>query len=362
MASARKLGALGAVGILASPAALAGAGLRAYLGHSTAAAARPQSVATIVLADLATEEVVSGTLGYGTRLPVQVPGDLAGKIVTSTRAPGDVVDRGEVLYAASGHAVRLMVGGTPAYRKITTGTSGPDVLELEQNLLALGCGTGSLVANGSFTAADAAAVRCWQHSTGDEVTGYVTPADVFFAAGPVRVASVPVALGGTLGGQPAIEYTGLEPLVSATVTPGVAQHLSAGSTATITLPSGGAAIPATVASVDRVATLPSTAPGTAASPSGATIGVTVRAADPSRLPSFDSAPVTLRLHTAVATHVLAVPVTALLALPGGAIGVEVVEGTGTRVVPVRTGVYSSSQVEISGDGLHEGQTVVVAST
>jgi multidrug efflux pump subunit AcrA (membrane-fusion protein) len=59
--------------------------------------------------------------------------------------------------------------------------------------------------------------------------------------------------------------------------------------------------------------------------------------------------------------VLAVPVTALLALAGGGYGVEVIEPAGThRLVPVRTGLFATTMVEVSGAGLAEGTRVVTA--
>jgi hypothetical protein len=55
--------------------------------------------------------------------------------------------------------------------------------------------------------------------------------------------------------------------------------------------------------------------------------------------------------------VLTVPVAALLALAEGGYGVQVVTGTATRIVAVRTGLFAAGRVEVSGDGLTEGMTV-----
>jgi multidrug efflux pump subunit AcrA (membrane-fusion protein) len=59
--------------------------------------------------------------------------------------------------------------------------------------------------------------------------------------------------------------------------------------------------------------------------------------------------------------VLAVPVAALVSLPDGGFGVEVVEGGATRYVPVRTGLFSGGWVEVTGDGLAPGATVGIRS-
>jgi hypothetical protein len=58
-------------------------------------------------------------------------------------------------------------------------------------------------------------------------------------------------------------------------------------------------------------------------------------------------------------NVLAVPVVALLALPQGGFGVEVVQGTRTRIVPVTTGMFAAGRVEVRGQGIAEGVRVGV---
>jgi multidrug efflux pump subunit AcrA (membrane-fusion protein) len=60
-------------------------------------------------------------------------------------------------------------------------------------------------------------------------------------------------------------------------------------------------------------------------------------------------------------NVLTVPVAALLALAEGGYGVQAVDGTATKIVPVETGLFAGGRVEVSGDGLREGMTVGVPS-
>jgi hypothetical protein len=57
--------------------------------------------------------------------------------------------------------------------------------------------------------------------------------------------------------------------------------------------------------------------------------------------------------------VLAVPVVALLALPKGGFGGEVVDGATTRIVPVRTGMFAAGRVEVRGKGIADGARVGV---
>jgi hypothetical protein len=59
--------------------------------------------------------------------------------------------------------------------------------------------------------------------------------------------------------------------------------------------------------------------------------------------------------------VLAVPVTALLALAGGGYGLEVVAPSGAHhLVGVTTGLFASGEVQVSGPGITAGTRVVVA--
>jgi hypothetical protein len=79
---------------------------------------------------------LAGTLGFDggyTVINQYAPG-----VLTSTAAPGATVSRGGVLYSVDGHPVRLLYGGTPAFRAFAAGMpDGPDVRELEANLAAL---------------------------------------------------------------------------------------------------------------------------------------------------------------------------------------------------------------------------------
>ncbi|AJT65910.1 hypothetical protein T261_4256 [Streptomyces lydicus] len=53
------------------------------------------------------------------------------------------------------------------------------------------------------------------------------------------------------------------------------------------------------------------------------------------------------------------PVNALLALPGGGFGVQVVEGGRAREVRVKLGMFGQGRVEITGGGLKPGMKVGV---
>ena len=74
---------------------------------------------------------------------------------------------------------------------------------------------------------------------------------------------------------------------------------------------------------------------------------------------MDQAPVNVNITTQTANDVLAVPVTALLALQGGGFGVDVVNSVTAHLVGVTTGLYSNTLVQISGSGIVAGMRVQV---
>ena len=75
---------------------------------------------------------------------------------------------------------------------------------------------------------------------------------------------------------------------------------------------------------------------------------------------LDQAPVDVEVVTESRPGVLAVPVTALLALSEGGYAVEVDDGDGTtRLVAVDPGLYADNLVEVASSGLQVGDLVVV---
>ena len=87
--------------------------------------------------------------------------------------------------------------------------------------------------------------------------------------------------------------------------------------------------------------------------------VTVRLAQPRLAGHLDQAPVTVNIVSARADNVLAVPVNALVALAGGGYAVQVVHGRAVRLTAVRTGLFGSTLVQVSGAGLRSGTQVEV---
>ena len=127
--------------------------------------------------------------------------------------------------------------------------------------------------------------------------------------------------------------------------------LAAGDTVTVILPDN-RRVPATVTEVGTVAS--QTQGG------DATFEVTVLLDDPSAAAGLDEAPVDVEVVTDSRLDVLAVPVTALVALAEGGYAVEVEQPDGSvRVAAVEPGFYSSGLVEITSGAVNAGDRVVV---
>jgi multidrug efflux pump subunit AcrA (membrane-fusion protein) len=129
---------------------------------------------------------------------------------------------------------------------------------------------------------------------------------------------------------------------------------------TVTLPDGATTTPGTVSAISPVAvTTEDPNQGRDGGPAASTVDVSVALADPNAVAAYNTAPVMVNVTTASVQGVLAVPVTALLAAPGGGFVVTVVDGTRRREARVEVGLFADTLVEVSGGGLAEGDVVEV---
>ena len=323
----------------------------------------PVSTATVVRTDVSARQLVAGTLGY--RGSFSVVDELGAGVVTWLPGAGSVVGRGQVLFQVAGQPVILFYGPLPAWRDFGPGmTPGPDVRELQRNLAALGFGPGP--ADGQFGWSTQAAIERWQLANGLTVTGTIPLGQVTFLPGSLRITGTPVSLGTPAApGTGVLSGTSDTPAVTVFLTVG-GPTVSPGDPVLVTMPDGTTTVTGVVASVGRVATMAS-ASGSGASGQGsggsatAAVPVTItirRSAIPAGL---DQAPVQVAVTQQRDDNVLAVPVTALLALPGGGYAVRITRPA-PRLIPVTTGVFddATSLVEVTGPGLAAGQTVEVA--
>jgi peptidoglycan hydrolase-like protein with peptidoglycan-binding domain len=320
-------------------------------GVATAAPPAPLRLATaeVVRADLSTQMLTAGTLGYAPTRPLV--NRLTG---TYTWLPtsGSSIAPGQVLYKVDNQQVILMAGALPAWRSFELGmTAGPDVTQLQRGLIAEGYAAGLLTApDGVFDQLTADAVARWQNAHGYQVTGQVTLGQVVFQPTAVIVGAIPAAVGEAAGpGQQPYQVTTNQRTVTVPVSPSL-PPVQVGEPVSIVLPTN-ATTPGTV-----VAETP-----LAGGANGATEQLVVQPDQPEATGNGSGVPVQVSLSIQSVHAVLAVPVTALLALRAGHYGVEIVTPSGARrVVAVTAGIFAGGRVQVSGPGISAGERVVVS--
>ena len=319
--------------------------------------AAPDATATVERRDLAQHETVNGTLGYGdTRtLYAQAMGT-----VTALRKPGTVVERGQALYWVDGKPLTLMYGRVPMWRRLNAATpGGKDIRELERNLVALGYDPDNKIeVDDEWDSATTAAVKRWQKDIGLPRTGSVEPGQIAFLPGPRRIGQLKTTVGAAL--QPGAEVcdtSSTSRVVDVDLDATKQSLVKEGDKVEVELPDG-STVNGWISSVGKVAesqTDPQT--GEASDP---TIPLEIRLARRVKTGGLDQAPVDVAIQKDRADNVLAVPVSALLALAEGGYAVEVVDpGGSTHLVAVEPGLYADGMVEISGRGIKKGMKVVV---
>ena len=352
----RRLAAAGIAGVVLCGAAWwTGARAGGSGGDGDGGAEPATTTAAVTRRDLRATEEVDGTLGYGeTRT---VAGGRQGTI-TGLADEGAVITRGEALFRVDGRPVPLFYGRLPAWRALSVGADdGPDVRQLERNLVALGDDPDRAVTvDDHFTWATRAAVRRWQEAAGLAETGVFAPGDAVWQPGPVRVGGHKAATGDAARpGSPVLEVTETTRQVTIDLDAGRQPYVHAGDRVDLELP-GGRTTSGRVASVGRVATAPPADDGGTGDP---TVELVVSLDKPAAAGGLDQAPVRASITTEVRRRVLAVPVGALLALAEGGYAVEVERDGRRQLVGVDTGLFADGQVEVEGEGLQAGDRVVV---
>jgi peptidoglycan hydrolase-like protein with peptidoglycan-binding domain len=306
----------------------------------------PAATADITKQTLVDRESHGGSLGFGE--PVALATRLSGT-VTSLPAAGATIQRGGALYKIDNDPVVLLYGSLPAYRALSPGDEGPDVKQLEKNLWALG--HRGFTVDDEYTSATAEAVEDWQDDLGLDDTGTVDLGRIVYATGPIRVASRSVVPGANV--QPGTE------LLTTSATGRVAtveldiddQRLARkGAKVDVTLPDG--------ETVTGKITGVTTTVEEAENPGQEdTTKIEVTVGFDKAPQGLDDASVNVLFVSSQRENVLTVPINALLALAEGGYGLQIVDGTATRIVAVETGLFADGRVEVTGDGLTEGLKV-----
>lgn len=320
------------------------------------------SLATVSRQALSAETQVDATLGYAGIYTVVNP---AQGTLTALPTVGQIVSQGQILYQVSTRPVVLLYGSTPAYRSLAEGAAasdvtGPDVAELNADLVALGYVTGAELSPTSdeFNYWTKVGVEKLQASLGETQNGELALGQAVFVPSAARITTVTATLGAPAQpGQSVLTATSTTREVTIALDAAQQSEVKVGDKVSITLPNN-RTTPGLVSDIGTVAT----APASGATNTSPTISVEVIPTDPAATGSLDQAPVEVSITTANVTSALVVPVDALLALANGGYAVEVVSLTGIHsLVPVTLGLFDDADglVQVMGSDLTAGQRVVV---
>jgi hypothetical protein len=389
------LNAWSAVALVVLAAAVSGI---AWLGGAHRVTTATESAAPVAVAttsvtrkDMSVTASLSGTLGYGS--PRAIRAGLTG-MITWLPAAGSTITRGLTVYRVDNRPVPLLYGSIPLYRTLDArNTVGRDVRMLADNLRALGypvgvqprpgavitttvtatptgtpvtttpvtttpTGTSATTTRtrvrrgeGVLTASLIAAVKRWQGDLGLPADGHLPVGSVVVLPQAVRVGALAAQVGDAASGD-LMSVTSTGVVITVQADQGLAVSISPGDRATVILPDS-RTTSATVTAVGTAVQADQSNPA-----AGSTLNVTLVLGDPSVLHGVDSAAVQVGFISEAHRQVLTVPVGALLALSGGGYALQPPDGA---LIAVRTGIFASGFVEVSGSGVAEGMKVVTTS-
>jgi hypothetical protein len=162
--------------------------------HSSGA----NSTATVQRRDLVEADTESGTVSYAGAQTVY--NRISGTITWLPKV-GQLIQPGQALFRIDNQPIILMYGSTPAYRDLSAAdVQGPDVLELNRSLMALGFNPDGVVGNDVWQGATTAGVEQFQASLGEPETGTLTLGQVVFLPGEQLISTVDGTVGSTGGG------------------------------------------------------------------------------------------------------------------------------------------------------------------
>ena len=274
-----------------------------------------------------------------------------------------ILDLGEIVFLPGPSQVVSQVVSkgtqtTGTVVRVTTGepAAGTDILQLEKALLALQYDAGGkLEADGVFTLESIAAIIEFQNAGALEVDGIIDLGEVVFLPGAARVTDQLTTEGNVIGAGSNVLDISFSPKVVRMDLPSDEQGLLVvGSEVVVELPDQ-SKVPASVISVSNTAEAPINGPGLA------TFDVVIELTDSQLALGLDEAPVEVIVVSDSVVDVMAVPVSALVALLEGGYAVELDTGSGTRrYVGVETGFFGEDgMIEIVSPELEPGDRVVI---
>lgn len=302
------------------------------------------TIVEVTTADLLEEVEWAGTLDFTGRTSMS----RSAGIVTGVVEIGTTIEQGDRLIEIDGDPVVLFIGATPFFRALAEDTEGPDVFELESNLVALGYDPDNTVTvDETFTYNTGLMVQRWQEAIGVEITGTVEADAGVIAASPMVLLSSP-----DVGDQANGVLLELAPpsdmVVTVPVAVADADEWELGDEAIVLL--------ADESSFDAVVTVIGTE--ITADDEGRTLDVTLEPVG-STPDLFDGA-VTVTTIGEEVRGATVVPTRALVALAEGGFAVEVVDAAGiSTLVGIEIGAFDDGIVEVVSGELATGDAVVV---
>jgi peptidoglycan hydrolase-like protein with peptidoglycan-binding domain len=259
------------------------------------------------------------------------------------------------LFSVDERPVDLLMGPIPAWRTLRVGAVGADVRQLERNLDALGYG--GFTVDDTFEPATSVAVRRWQRDTGARADGVVDVGEVVFLPSAVRIDQHLLTPGDAVSSGAEVLTVGpTAPAVTVDLEPTQLSLVSIGDRVIVRL-ANGTETRGTVVSVGREGAAASEdQPGETQ-----TVPATVSLKSVADAAGLAGSSATVGVVTDTSEDALAVPVTALLAVPGGYV-VQVDRGERIQALTVTPGLFDGIKglVEIKATGLEAGDRVVVA--
>jgi Putative peptidoglycan binding domain len=318
-------------------------------GRAQSPPAKAAAATTVTRRDLVVTDTESGTLSYASPRIVY---DRLGGTITWLPSVGQVIEPGRTLYQVDGQRVVLLDGAFPAYRTLGSGAGdGPDVLQLNRDLVELGFGDGQITVDDAWQAGTTAAVERWQASLGEVETGQVTLGQIVFLPGAQRVSEVDATLGSA--GSPAaaiLHTTSTRPVVTVELDASRQGEAVAGAPVTVQMP-GGTSMQGKITHVSAVAKT-----STGSSSPAATVPVIIALEGRRRSSGLDQATVSVSFQQQRARDVLSVPVTALVATQGARYAVQEADAP-HALIRVGTGIFAAGYVQIAGAGVRPGLRV-----
>jgi peptidoglycan hydrolase-like protein with peptidoglycan-binding domain len=241
---------------------------------------------------------------------------------------------------------------------VSTGepASGPDVIQLETALETLGFdAAGSMVLDEFFSVETYQAVLDFQKAVGLEQDGILNIGEVAFLPGSLQVKNQLESSGGFVGpGSDILEVSLSEKMVRMNLPASDQGILSVGDSVLIEMPDN-SEVPGTVEFVSQ------TAQAGLNEWDPKTFEVQIEFDDPSVAEGLDEAPVDVIVVSDSVEDVMAVPISALLALLEGGYAVELDTGGGNIVlIGVEVGFFGSNGlIQVISDQLQPGDRVIV---